>query len=58
MMLMMQNLASNPNISCSRITDDVMMMGFLYLMSFSFMGLRLAAASARCAGSFGYSEFR
>ena len=55
---MMQNLASNPNISCSRITDDVMIMGFLYLMSLSFMDLRLAAASAGCAGSFRYSKFR
>ena len=40
-MLIMQNLASNPNISCSSITDEVIMMGFLYLMSFSFMGVKI-----------------
>ena len=53
-MLMMQNFASNPNISCSRITDEVMMTGFLYLMSFSFIAVRLTAASARGAGVFSY----
>lgn len=46
-MLMMQNLASNPNISCSRITDEVMMMGFLYLMSFSFMAHRFNSSHRR-----------
>lgn len=55
---MMQNLASNPNISCSRITDEVMMMGFLCLMIFSFMVVRLTAASAGCAGCFSHREFR
>ena len=58
MMLMMQNLASNPKISCSRITDEVMMMGFLYLMIFSSMVVRLTAASAGCAGCFSHDEFR
>ena len=49
MMLIMQNLASNPNISCRRMTDAVMMMGFLYLMSFSFMAEILTTATARRA---------
>ena len=46
-MLMMQNLASNPNISCSRTTDAVIMMGFLYLMSFSFMAHRFNSSHRR-----------
>lgn len=36
MILMMQNLASKPKISCNTITAAVIIMGFLYLMNFSF----------------------
>lgn len=50
-MLMMQNLASHPNINCNTTTEVVMTMGFLYLLkkaiissncfSFSVFGLKL-----------------
>lgn len=57
MMLMMQNLGSNPNISCRIITELVMISGFLYLIRNAFI---LAAAAAWCAargrGETGKSE--
>lgn len=34
---MMQNLGSNPKISCNAMTDAMIMTGFLYLNNFSFM---------------------
>lgn len=36
-MLMIQNLGSNPKMSCSATTEVVIMIGFLYLMTTSFM---------------------
>ena len=37
MMLMIKNFGSNPKMSCRTITDVVIIMGFLYLNSFSFI---------------------
>lgn len=34
---MIQNLGSNPNINCKIITEEVMMIGFLYLKMNSFI---------------------
>lgn len=34
-MLMIQNLASQPNMSCNTSTDEVIITGFLYLISFA-----------------------
>ncbi len=42
MMLMMQNFASKTKINCNTITDVVMIMGFLYLISFCFILLTAA----------------
>lgn len=38
MMLMMQNLGSNPKMSCSTTTELVMITGFLYLIKMAFIG--------------------
>ncbi len=37
MILIMQNFGSKPKMSCSTITELVIMIGFLYLISFSFI---------------------
>lgn len=37
MKLMRQNFGSKPKITCSKITEVVMIIGFLYLIIFSFM---------------------
>lgn len=41
----MQNFGSKPNNSCKIITDDVMTIGFLYLINVFI----LATTTARCA---------
>lgn len=42
---MIQNFGSKPNNNCKTTTDEVMMMGFLYLISVFI----LATTTARCA---------
>ena len=46
MILIIQNFGSKPNTSCSTITDVVIIIGFLYLISFSFIYIILIVINA------------